>query len=300
MPTGTHFEYSQRFTQQVSSVMPKQNKKHQTRTKSTLAERADRHLLYEQAVQCAESEVDFIDETYRKLRGRKAQRLREDFCGTANVCCEWVRRGNKRTAVGVDLDPEVLAWGREHRIATLTPAQAARVRLTEADVLQAATDPVDIVLAMNFSYWLLQDRATLLAYFRKVREQLDRDGVFFLDCYGGYDAHREIEEPREIGSGKKAFTYIWDQADFNPITHQVTCHIHFEFRDGSRLDKAFSYTWRLWTLPEIQDLLAEAGFSKVTVYWQGWDDDGEADGDFQPALSADADAGWICYLSAEK
>ena len=80
----------------------------------------------------------------------------------------------------------------------------------------------------------------------------------------------------------------------------MTSHIHFTFPDDSRMDKAFSYTWRLWTLPEVQDLLLEAGFKRVTVYWQGFDEDGEADGIFEPATEGDADAGWICYLSAEK
>jgi SAM-dependent methyltransferase len=279
--------------------MKKQNKK-VAKGRRTLADRADRHDLYEQSVQCAEGEIDFVDQTFRRLRGRKAQLLREDFCGTANVCCEWVRRGNKRRAIGVDLDPEVLDWGRTHRLAALKPGQAKRIQLLQDDVLTVKTEPVDIVSAMNFSYWLFQDRKDLKRYFRNVHRALKDDGVFFLDCYGGYDAHREIEEPREIGSGKKAFTYIWDQAAFNPIDHQVKCHIHFEFQDGSRLDKAFSYTWRLWTLPEIRDLLAETGFSKVTVYWQGWDEDGEPDGDFLPATHAEADAGWICYLTAER
>jgi len=32
------------------------------------------------------------------------------------------------------------------------------------------------------------------------------------------------------------------------------------------LDRAFSYYWRMWTLPELQELLQEAGFVKVTVY----------------------------------
>jgi hypothetical protein len=36
------------------------------------------------------------------------------------------------------------------------------------------------------------------------------------------------------------------------------------------------------------------------VYWQGFDEDGEPDGDFQPVEEGEADAGWICYLSAEK
>ena len=57
----------------------------------------------------------------------------------------------------------------------------------------------------------------------------------------------------------------------------------------------------MWTLPEIRELLAEAGFAKVTVYWQGWDASGEeADGEFYPATEAEPDAGWICYIVAER
>ncbi|OQX43880.1 MAG: SAM-dependent methyltransferase, partial [Candidatus Sedimenticola endophacoides] len=93
---------------------------------------------------------------------------------------------------------------------------------------------------------------------------------------------------------------IWEQAHYNPIDGNLLCHIHFAFDDGSRLEKAFSYNWRLWNLTEIRELLREAGFSRVTTYWQGWDEDGEPDGCFEPALVADADAGWICYISAEK
>ena len=71
--------------------------------------------------------------------------------------------------------------------------------------------------------------------------------------------------------------------------------------DGSKLNKAFSYTWRLWTLPEITELLEEAGFRKVTVYWQGWDEElEEASGDFTPVTKGDADPSWICYITAEK
>jgi hypothetical protein len=64
--------------------------------------------------------------------------------------------------------------------------------------------------------------------------------------------------------------------------------------------RAFSYNWRLWTLPEIRELLGEAGFSRVIVYWQGTDEEtGEPDGIFKPATVGDADPGWICYLTAE-
>ena len=64
--------------------------------------------------------------------------------------------------------------------------------------------------------------------------------------------------------------------------------------------KAFTYDWRMYTLPEIKDILIDAGFSDVIIYWQGWDEDGDGDGDFYKAKNADADAGWICYLAAIK
>ncbi|HIP53251.1 MAG TPA: class I SAM-dependent methyltransferase [Chromatiales bacterium] len=262
--------------------------------------RAARHRLYELSVQNAEAEVNFVDDTFHALRGRKARLLREDFCGTANVCCEWVQRRKKNRAIGVDLDPEVLSWGREKRIAPLKKHEADRIRLIEANVLVVDTEAPDIVLAMNFSYWLFKKRSELRRYFRRVRKTLTDDGVLFMDAYGGYDAFREIEEEREIEDGDQSFTYVWEQERYEPISGNLLCHIHFAFPDGSRMDRAFSYDWRLWTLPEIRELLDEAGFRNTTVYWQGWDEEGEADGDFKPATEADADAGWICYISAEK
>ncbi|WP_275096543.1 class I SAM-dependent methyltransferase [Sedimenticola hydrogenitrophicus] len=263
-----------------------------------LADQADRHRLYELSVQYAASEIEFVDETYKSIRGNKAQLLREDFCGTANVCCEWVRHRKGNRAIGVDLDREVLAWGQEHKVSELSQGQRKRIALIEEDVLQVETEAPDIVSAMNFSYWLFKERKELKRYFGRVRETLDEQGIFFLDAYGGYDSFRELEEEREINDGE--FTYIWEQERYDPVTGGLICHIHFAFPDGSRLERAFSYDWRLWTLPEIRDLLEEAGFSKVTIYWQGWDEDGEPDGIFVPATTGEADAGWICYISAEK
>jgi SAM-dependent methyltransferase len=275
-------------------------KNEKRRRRSTLASKADRHQLYELSVQCAEAEIDFVDEAFRRLRKRKARVLREDFCGTANVCCEWVKRGSKRRAIGIDLDPEVLNWGRDNNLARLSGKQRERITLLQQNVLEAKTEQPDIISAMNFSYWLLKERGTLKQYFKSVHDALKEDGIFFLDAYGGYDSHKEIVEEREIDDGGRGFTYIWEQAAFDPISHAMECHIHFTLADGSKMRKAFSYHWRLWTLPEVRDLLEECGFRNVTVYWQGWDKRGEADGDFKPATHAEADAGWICYLTAEK
>lgn len=257
----------------------------------------ERHRLYQEAVQDVETEIDFIEETFRKIRSRPARDLREDFCGTAQTACEWVRRDKKNRAWAVDLDPEVLAWGKQHNVGQLSTEQTRRIELLQADVLEVKTPPLDAALAMNFSYWLFTDRQQLGEYFAAVRQSLKRDGVLFLDAYGGSDAPMEIVEERDC----EGFTYIWEQASFDPITNLMDCHIHFKIEDGTRLDQAFSYQWRLWSLPEIRELLAEAGFARSTVYWEGTDpESGEGDGIYSPAETATQDPGWICYLTAEK
>jgi hypothetical protein len=260
------------------------------------ADSADKYVLYEQSVQSTEFEYEFIDDNFTRIRGRKAHLLREDFCGTAQMCCEWVRGRDTNHAIGVDLDPEVLQWSREHHIAALKPAEKARVTLLQEDVCAVKTDPVDIVLAMNFSWQIFEERAVLRDYFASVRDSLVDDGIMFLDCFGGYEAYQELEEKTK----HKGFTYVWEQASFDPVSHHMVCHIHFNFNDGSKLKKAFTYEWRLYSLPEIHDILLEAGFSNVTIYWQGWDENDEPDGNFQPATKGDADPGWICMISAEK
>lgn len=284
-------------TQTKRAAKKRPNKK--TKAPRFTAATADRHELYQLAVQNVEAEIDFVDERFKIIRGRKARSLREDFCGTGNTSCEWVRRRPDNTAVGLDIDPDPLGWGREHNIAPLTPSQRRRVTLLQRDVRTPGREGsgVDCVLAMNFSYWLFMTRPELLAYFKSVRKSLATDGVFFLDHFGGYESMREMTEQRDIDAG---FTYIWDQHKYNPINGQFTCYIHFKFPDKTRMKKAFEYTWRLWTLPEIQELLTEAGFRNVTVYWEGDDGDGEGNGVFEPATQGEADAGFICYLTAEK
>ncbi|MEN8214385.1 MAG: class I SAM-dependent methyltransferase [Pseudomonadota bacterium] len=265
---------------------------------TSLASRADRHRLYELAVQCPEAEVDFIEAAFRELKGRRAQSLREDFCGTAAVCCEWIRRSRHNSAIGIDLDAEVLQWGKEHHVAGLDNSQRKRLTLLHQDVLSVKSARVDAIAAMNFSYWLFKERSLLQQYFKATCSALADDGALFIDAYGGYESFQEIEEEREIE--EQGFTYIWEQERFNPVDNGLICSIHFEFDDGSRIERAFHYDWRLWTLPEIRELLLECGFSRVTTWWQGFDEDGEGDGVFKQVTTADADAGWICYLVAEK
>ena len=115
--------------------------------KPTMAETADRHLLYQASVQNPDFELDFIDKTFKQIRGRKPASMREDFAGTAISSCQWVKRRKGNTAFAVDLDPEVLDWSKKHNISKLTEGQKQRIDLIEDDVLKVKTDKVDVLQA---------------------------------------------------------------------------------------------------------------------------------------------------------
>lgn len=261
------------------------------------AKTSDKHDLYQRSVQDAEFEVNFITRVFKKLRGRKPLSVREDFCGTALFCSYWVKSDEQRTATGLDIDPKVLAWGRKANIEPLGDAQS-RVTLLKQNVLDRGPGGFDVGLAFNFSYWCFKDRPTMVKYFKRMYEGLAPDGIFLLDAYGGYESHEpDLEEPRKIEGG---FTYIWHQDIVDPINNHVVNHIHFEFKDKTKWRKAFTYDWRLWSLPEIKELLLEAGFTRITVYWEDADENGEGSGVYRPRKAVVNEAGWIAYILAEK
>ena len=264
--------------------------------KVPMAEQYELHDLYEEAVQAVDAEIEFLDETFEALRGRKAISFREDFCGTASAACEWVRSSAERYAIGVDNEPSVLDWGRKHRVAKLPEIDRPRVRLLEDDVRTVETEPVDLIGAFNFSYFMFKTRDELRAYFERCRDALVDDGLLFLDAFGGPDSIEVQKEKTKFDN----FTYVWDQAEFYPVTNDMVCHIHFKFPDGSKIKKAFTYRWRMWSLPEIREVLLEAGFKKVRVYWEGEDEDGEGNGEFTETDLGEPDLAWVAYIVAEK
>src|SRR5690606_14232288 len=113
----------------------------------------------------------------------------------------------------------------------------------------------DVLAAQNFSFWIFKTRDALRDYFKYACDNLAERGILVADMMGGSECWEE--EHRDVRKIKD-FKYVWEQARINPITHEALFHIHFKFKDGSKLERAFSYDWRFWTLPEVCELLKEA------------------------------------------
>ena len=274
----------------------KPSQKKAKRTRLTAAT-ADKHDLYQRSVQAPEPDIHFIHRIFKRERGRVATHFREDFCGTALLTSYWVGRGKKFTAEGFDIDPEPLAWGRKHNLAPLGAA-AKRAVLHQSDVRERSSRKPDVRCAQNFSWWVFKTRTEMLDYCTGVRRDLVKDGLFVMDIHGGPECMEKMQETTKIEGG---FTYVWDQHFFSPVTHDAVNYIHFRFKDGSRLKRAFKYEWRLWTIPEIRDVLMDAGFSRVDVYWEGTSDDGETgNGIYRKTRLGTNDPSFVAYVIGVK
>lgn len=255
----------------------------------------DKYAFYREAVQSPETDVKFIRRVYQEARGRDPVTLREDFCGTFALCCEWVKLNPKFKAIGVDLDPEPLAYGKKNYLSELREDQKSRLVTHRGDLLKAAMDPADIAVAMNFSYFIFREPELLLKYFGNVRKSLNKNGVFLIDLFGGSLCYSANEER----SRKKGFTYFWDQESFEPISNRAKFAIHFQVKDRPKVRRVFTYDWRMWTIPELRELLAQAGFKRSHVYWEGTNSQGGGNGVFRRTEKGEDCQSWIAYISAE-
>ena len=280
-----------------SGAIPPKRPASRPRQGSTLARRADKYQLYEQAVQDPESQCDFYNRVFRREFRRPARSLLEDFCSTAALSFTWTRQHTRNSAIARDIDPAPLAWAEKHHRPALTGEERRRIELRQEDVRQEIRSRVDVISAENFSYFLLQSRDELKQYFSAAYCNLGTEGLLVTDILGGPLTYAEghLETRRCRG-----FSYVWEQARFDPITRQATCYIHFRFRDGSQKRRAFSYRLRLWTIPEVREALREVGFRKADVYWEGTTRNGDGDGCYRRRERAESDPAWVAYIVGVK
>jgi SAM-dependent methyltransferase len=255
----------------------------------------ERHWLYQEAVQSPEVHFSFFERVYKQRNGVLPDILKEDFCGTALMACEWVERYLENEAIGVDLDEPTLQWGRDNNIAKLEADEQRRITLIRDDVLNVTRPKADIVAALNFSYNIFQTRKALKNYFKSARKSLTKGGVFIGDIFGGWEAQKPMTERTRYAG----FTYVWDQKQYDPINNHGLFQIHFEFHNGGGIRRAFEYDWRLWTIPEIHELLQEAGFDWIEFYWEDIDRrTGMGNSRFRRVTKTKNSEGWIAYFVA--
>ncbi|KAL9416464.1 hypothetical protein AB3S75_039625 [Citrus x aurantiifolia] len=244
-------------------------------------------LLYQQSVQSPKGDISYLQKFFLMyVGGRRPLHLQEDFCGTALLSTEWLRSDSRRTAVGLDLDLEALEWCMENNLNKVGADGYSRISLFHGNVLQPleaklvryepqklvrniSLKECDNTLETSTIESAVQDSFTassgdncnLVLYFKHVLHALSKKGgIFVMDLYGGTSSEQKLRLQRRFAN----FTYVWEQAEFDIIERKTRISLHFHLqKEQKKLRHAFSYNWRLWSLPEIKDCLEEAGFRSV-------------------------------------
>jgi SAM-dependent methyltransferase len=257
----------------------------------------DKFELYLQSVQMPKEDAQFLVRRFRQIAGRPLRVLREDFCGTANLLCEFVKMNPANQGIGIDSDAKPLRWCKTHNFKQMNSSQQCRISLLQENVLRARTKPVDMIVALNYSYSVFHTRDELLHYLKKAHTSLIGGGVFLLDVHGGSSVPVEDQEVWDL----KGFQYVWDVSKFDPITHRMICKIHFAFPDGTASRNAFVYDWRLWTLPELRELFEAAKFRNIHVLWEGTDPETNmGNGLLRRVKQGHAEGAWYAMVVGQK
>jgi SAM-dependent methyltransferase len=199
------------------------------------------------------------------------------------------------------------------------------VRFIEGDVLSVApldacgaahpsgvappeVPPADVISVLNFSIFHFHRRCDLAAYFQHARRSLAAEGILVLNAFGGPGAMRTRIDRRRVEpvptTGEPApppFEYRWDQRGYDAVANRLDCRIHFVVDDAdgnpTTIENAFQYDWRIWTLPEITELMREAGFADAQVWRHTWDASKGKEGVFLgPVARIENLDTWLAYV----
>ncbi|GJM92494.1 hypothetical protein PR202_ga08970 [Eleusine coracana subsp. coracana] len=221
--------------------------------------------LYQLSVQSPKGDISYLQKFFLMyVGGRVPLHLQEDFCGTALLSAEWIRTDARRTALGLDLDLESLEWCLENNLRK--PKEARLVRQKFSDLVHGLHVNKDNVSSESDSSEqsgfanpkCLAANSTMHAF----NALSKRGGIFVMDVYGGTSSERKLRLQRKFPS----FTYFWEQEEFDIISRQTRISLHFQAGKKQMLRHAFTYHWRLWSIPEIKDCLEEAGFKSIHVW----------------------------------
>jgi hypothetical protein len=178
----------------------------------------------------------------------------------------------------------------------LAPCLGAGWGASDADAwCELRSRRADVAAALNSAICFMHSRADADAYCRQARAMTAAPGIFVMDLQGGATMEKALTQCTRLPGG--TVDYLWSQVcvmtvvarlrvltravlsalqdGFDPVSRLISCHIGFRLR-GRRgappppqppsLRRAFSYRWRLWTLPEVCDMLRLAGFASTHVW----------------------------------
>jgi len=199
--------------------------------------------------------VDYVEALLQR-HNRQPRRVLDLACGTGKVGSELIRRGYQ--AFGVDLSEAMV-----HQCHT----QAPRLPAATMDACQLALAPqsLDLVVSLYDSLNYILDPQGLQSCFAGVWRSLTDEGIFIFDLNTELALRMGLFTQDNL-RGSDPLKYSW-RSHWYP--ERGICRIDMGFRwEGPGGPHEFEevHYERAYSESEIKQMLAEAGFSKMTAY----------------------------------
>ena len=193
-------------------------------------------------------------------RGLSPRSALDVACGTGLVTRLLYERGY-RPLCGIDIAPAMIAIARTKALAR---SEAITFDVQDAATLDLGGQQFDLVVSLFDSLNYILDPARLRAAFRRIFAHTAPGGMFAFDLNALYAlSHNLFTQTNEVGPVRHVWTAHWDRE-----TRLCRVEMQFWVNDANGGERHFTETHlqRAYTVPEIREWLADAGFVRIEAF----------------------------------
>lgn len=210
--------------------------------------------------------VELIQEQSEKhhIAGKK---LLDLACGTGELSVRLANKGYEVT--GVDLSDDMLTVAQNKASDASVTIQFLQQNMAELELI----DTFDMIGIFCDSLNYLQTAEEVKQTFERVKQYLNRDGLFIFDVHSLFKMN-EIFIDQTYTYDDEGICYIWNcfEGEFpDSVDHELTFFVEDKAGKYDRFDE--NHTQRTFSVETYQHWLAEAGFQILEMF-----------GDFDEAL----------------
>lgn len=197
------------------------------------------------------AEVDFI---LRETNLQAPAFVADIACGEGRHTLGFARHGF--FALGLDRNEKYIEAARQ-----VVEQENLNARFLVADMRQAQNGAFDLVTLLFHSFGFFSDKENALLL-RTWAKTLKKGGHFVLDIWNR-DAILRHFTPESKWQAAENLTVV-EQRAFYPLTGRLEIDYGYYYSDGQK--KSYNSSFRLYTFPELQALLEQAGLEIKSVY----------------------------------
>ena len=204
------------------------------------------------------SETEYILQSFESFGDLELNNILDLGCGTGSHTIEFDRLGY--SIIGLDVDKLMI---------DMATSKYSQINFIYGNI---TNHDFNFKYELIFSFFnvinYIDDVLTLLDFFKGVKKNLHKGGVFIFDCWNGNRVCVDPPSKKEIKINNERISANGIlQPNYNQLNNTANFHYIFDVVDNKvklRVENRLFQTF--WSPLILKQLLQEAGFSKINVF----------------------------------